>query len=165
MDPVGALIGLAEVALALAGFSAIVLVLSSRTSPIQAEELAFVRIMVSNGVGMAFSSLIAVSLLALEIPPPRVWVLASGIVFVGGLAVSALNFFVFLRGLEDHSSRLVSFWWSFVVVGALIHLVNALGLFAPPSFGAFFLGLVVLLSQAGVQFVYLLYAILGRSEP
>ena len=58
---------------------------------------------------------------------------------------------------------LTIFWWSFVVVSAVIHFVNAAGLLAMPSFGLFFLGVVVLLNQAAVQFVYMVYVLLGRS--
>ena len=165
MDPVGSLIGLAEVSLALAGFAAIVLVLGTRDNPLDAEGLSIVRVMVSNAVGCAFGCVVGVAILAFEFSAPFVWVLLSGLALAAIVAGSTLNFLLFLRHQEGpgslRSSRSV-IWWSFVVVACGIQLVNALGLFAPPSFGPYFLGLVILLSQAGVQFVYMVYVLLGR---
>ena len=88
--------------------------------------------------------------------------LLSAIVLAATIAVSALNFLIFLRHLEARASGTAFFWWSFVAVSCAVHLANVLGLLAPPSFGLFFLGLVILLSQAGLQFVFLVYSLLGR---
>jgi len=167
MDPVDTLIGLSEVSLALAGFAAIVLVLGTRDEPLDNEGLAIVRVMVSNAVGCAFMSLAAVAVLSLEISGPRAWTLLSGLALAGMVAGAAANFFLFLRHVEGRGAPrtlLTIFWWSFVVVSAVIHFVNAAGLLATPSFGLFFLGVVVLLNQAAVQFVYMVYVLLGRSS-
>ena len=162
MDPADTLIGFSEVSLALAGFAAIVLVLGARANSLDSETLSYVRIMVSNAVGSAFAGLISVAILALEVSPPFVWALLSAIVFTATVVVSALNFFLFLRHLEARASGLAFFWWSFPAVGCAVHLANSLGLLAPPSFGLFFLGLVIVLGQAGLHFVFLVYALLGR---
>ena len=163
MDPVDTLISFSEVSLALAGFAAIVMVLGTRAKPLDAEIFGFVRIMVSNAVGSAFAGLFGVAILAIGISPPFVWVLLSAITLAGTVAGSALNFVVFLRHLENRFSGNALFWWSFVAVSCAVHLANAIGLSAPPSFGLYFLGLVILLSQAGLQFVYLVNVLLGRS--
>lgn len=163
MEPTDTLIGLSEVALALAGFTAIVLALGTRANALNAEILAYVRMIVSNAVGSTLVCLFAIAILALGAYPPFVWVLLSTMTLVGTVAASALNFFLFLRQLERRASGEALFWWSFVGVSCALHLVNALGLLPPPSFGLFILGLVVLLSQAALQFIFLVYALLARS--
>jgi hypothetical protein len=163
MDPAGTLIGLAEVSLTLAGFAAIVLVLGSRDAPLGPEMIADVRIMITNAAGSALCCLVAIAFLSLDVTPPHVWLLSSAFVLVGVAVISAANFLLIVRHLEGYSPRLVFLWWSFAAVGAAIHLANALGLFGGPSFGLFFLGMTVLLAQAGTNFVYMVSALLGRS--
>ncbi len=163
MDPVGTLIGLSEISLALAGFAAVVMALYGRANRLDAEITAYVRMMVSNAIGTSFGCLLCVAALALEISTPFVWILLSSIVVIATVAASALNFFLFLRPLEARASGIAFFWWSFVVVSCLVQLANVLGLFASPSFGLFFLGVVILLCQAGLQFVFLVYALLSDS--
>ncbi len=162
MEPVGALVGFAEVSLGLAGFAAIVLVLATRSASIDPVLAANVRILIANGVGSAFSGLIGIMILALGVSPPFAWVLASGFVLLGMIGGSAANFLLFLRHLEAQD-RLVALWWSFALAAAVLHLVNVFGLFDSASFGLFFAGLVVLLGQAGAMFVRMVYALLGRS--
>ena len=65
MDPVGTLVGFAEISLALAGFAAIVLVLATRTASLDPVTTANVRIMIANAVGSAFASLVGVAILAI----------------------------------------------------------------------------------------------------
>jgi hypothetical protein len=163
MDPIGTLIGVSEVSLALAGFTAIVLALGTRANALDAEILSYVRMIVSNAVGSALACLFAVAILALEPSPSLVWVVLSSMALVGTVGGSALNWLLFLRQLERRASGEALFWWSFVGVSCVLHLVNALGLVGPPSFDLFFLGLVVLLSQAALQFIFLVYRLLARS--
>ena len=163
MEPNDTLIGLAEVSLALAGFTAIVLALGTRANALNDEILAYIRMIVSNAVGTALLCLFAIAILALKTSPPLVWILTSTMALVGTVVGSALNFFLFLRQLERRASFEAFFWWSFVAVSCALHLANAASLLAPPSFGLFFLGLIVLLSQAALQFIFLVYAMLSRS--
>ena len=163
MEPVDTLIGVSEVSLALAGFTAIVLALGTRASALDAEILSYVRIIVSNAVGSALICLFGIAILALEPPQSFGWVALSSMALVGTVAGSALNWLLFLRQLERRASGEALFWWSFVAGSCVLHLVNALGLVAPPSFGLFFLGLVVLLSQAALQFIFLVYRLLARA--
>ena len=74
-----------------------------------------------------------------------------------------MNQLLFLRQLKAPNPRMAIVWWTFAVAAGSIQLVNALGLLGPPSFGLMFLGLVVVLSQAGAQFVHMVFAVLGRS--
>ena len=163
MDPGSTLIGFAQVSLALAGFAAIVLVLGSRNAPLGPQMIADVRIMITNAAGSALACLVAIALLSLAVAPPRAWLLSSAFVLVGTAAISAGNYLLILRHLEGYAPRLAFLWWSFAAVGVAIHLVNALGLFGGPSFGLFFLGMTVLLAQAGTNFVYMVSSILSRS--
>jgi hypothetical protein len=141
-----------------------VLVLGGRANRLDSEILGFIRIMVSNAIGTALSCLACVGFLALEISAPFVWTVLSGFVLVGTVAGSALNWFLFIRHHPDRFSGRAFFWWSFVAVSCVVQLANAIGLFASPSFGLFFLGSVILFSQAGLQFVYLVYALLESSS-
>jgi hypothetical protein len=161
MDPASTLIGLAEVSLALAGFAAIVLVLGTRGDPFDADVLAVVRVMISTAVGSAFISLIGVAILGFQIQPPFAWRLLSAIAFAAIAAGSALNIFLFLRGAPR--TRAAVLWLSLMGVATAVHLANALGLLGLPSFGLFLLGFVTLLGLAGIQFVYVVYVLLGRS--
>ena len=143
MDPASTLVGLAEISLALAGFAAIVLVLATRSAALEPDTAANIRVMVLNAVGSAFACLVGVAILALEVPTPLAWRLSSAFVLAGIVAASGLNQLLFLRHLESPNLRLTAIWWSIAVVGCAIHLVNTLGVLGPPSFGLFFLGLVV----------------------
>ncbi|MBW2312950.1 MAG: hypothetical protein JRH10_02080 [Deltaproteobacteria bacterium] len=121
------------------------------------------RIMISNAVGSAFSCLVAIAILALSESPSLAWRLSSGWVLVGTVGVSAANFFLIIRHLEAHAPRHAILWWFFAVASVAIHAANTIGLFGGPSFGLFFLGSVVLLSQAGSQFLFMVSTHLGRS--
>ena len=86
MEPTDTLIGVSEVALVLAGFTAIVLALGTRANALDAEILAYVRMIVSNAVGSALLCLFAIAILALAPSPPFVWVLLSAMALVGTVA-------------------------------------------------------------------------------
>ena len=163
MDPASTLIGLAEVSLALAGFAAIVLVLGTRGNALEPDHAATVRVMVLNAVVSAFFCLFGVAILALEVATPFAWRLMSVFGLVLLVAGSVMNQLLFLRQLKAPNPRMAIVWWTFAVAAGAIQLVNALGLLGPPSFGLMFLGLVVVLSQAGAQFVHMVFALLGRS--
>ena len=163
MDPASTLVGLAEISLALAGFAAIVLVLATRGVALEPEIAANIRVMVLNAIASAFACLTGVAIIALEVPTPLAWLLLSAFALAGIVAIGALNQFLFLRHLEAPNLRLAAVWWSIAVVGFASHLVNALGVLGPPSFGLFFLGLVVLLSQAAAQFVHMVFTLIDRS--
>ena len=162
MDPVGTLIGVAEVALALAGFAAVVLVLDARGGSLEPQHAANVRVMVLNAVGSAFFCLFCVAVLSLEVATPFAWRLMSAVGLVLLVAAGALNQLLFLRHLTP-DPLMATIWWSFAALGGGIQLVNVLGVLGPPSFGLMFLGLVVILSQAAAQFVQMVYALIGRS--
>ena len=162
MDPVGTLIGLAEVSLALAGFAAVVLVLDTRGSSLEPQHAANVRTMVLNAVGSAFFCLFCVAILSLEVAIPFAWRLMSALGLVALVAASVMNQLLFLRHLTP-DPLMATIWWSFAIMAGGIQLANVLGFLGPPSFGLMFLGLVVVLSQAGAQFVQMVYALIGRS--
>ena len=162
MDPVGTLVGFAEISLALAGFAAIVLVLATRTASLDPVTTANVRIMIANAVGSAFASLVGVAILAIGVSPPLAWVMASAFILAGGIVVGALNFLLVLRHLKAQDP-LAILWWSFGVAAGAVHFANVLGIFGSPSFGLFFLGLVILLGQAAAMFVNMVYVLFGRS--
>jgi hypothetical protein len=146
MDPVGTLVGLAEVSLALAGFAAIVLVLGIRADALEPHHAANVRVMVLNGVASAFFCLFAVAILVLDVPKPFVWRLLSALGLFLLIAASVMNYALFLRHLPPQP-LLATIWWSLAAVAGAIQFVNVFGVFSPPSFGLMFLGLVVVLSR------------------
>jgi hypothetical protein len=162
MDPVSTLVGFAEVSVAIAGFAAIVLVLGTRADSLEPHHAANIRVMVLNGVASALFCLFSVAVLAFEISSPLVWRLLSGFGLALLIGASIMNYALFLRHLPP-APRTATVWWSFAAVAGLIQLANAVGAIATPSFALFLLGLVVVLSQAGAQFVQMVYALLGRA--
>jgi hypothetical protein len=118
--------------------------------------------MVLNGVVSAFFCLFAVAVLALEVPAPLVWRLLSAFGLVLLVAASLMNYVLFIRHLPP-DPRMATIWWSIAAVAGLIQLANVAGLLATPSFGLMLMGTVVALSQAGAQFVQMVYALVGRS--
>ena len=142
MDPVGTLVGVAEVSLALAGFAAIVLVLSGRANALEPHHAANIRTMVLNGVGSAVFCLFAAAILAFEVPEPLVWRLLSALGLLLIVVASVANYVLFIRQLPP-DPRMATLWWSIAGVAGLIQLANATGLFATPSFGLMLLGIVV----------------------
>ena len=93
---------------------------------------------------------------------PFAWRLMSLFGLLLLVAGSTLNQVLFLRHLPP-DPRMAAIWWTFGAVAGGIQLINALGVLGPPSFGLMFLGLVVVLSQAGAQFVQMVFSLLGRS--
>jgi hypothetical protein len=164
MHPGDTLVGFSEVALALAGFAAIVLVLGTSGKALDADTLANLRVMVSGAVGAAFAGLTGVAILAFQIEPPSLWILSSSIVLGGTVVGTVLNwYFIFRHSDVGAHVGLAVLWWSFPIVSCMLHLANILGVFAPPSFGLFFLALVTLLALAALQFLHSLYILLGGS--
>jgi len=160
-----ALIGLAEVALALAGFVAIVMVLATRDGSPDPDTAATVRVMISSSVGSAFACLFALAILSFDITPANAWLLSSMLSLVGAAGISTANHYQVLRHLPGPWSLRGSFWWGLAVTGALVHLLNVLGFWGGPSFALFVLGTVVFLAQCGSQFVYTMAKLLGSSGP
>ena len=165
MHPGDTLVGFSEVALALAGFAAIVLVLGTSGKALDADTLANLRVMVSTAIGSAFAGLTGVAILAFQIEPPSLWILSSSIVLAITVVGSVLNWYFIFRHLDTGGPVVLDvFWMSFPIVSSMLHLANIVGVFAPPSFGPFFLALLVLLALAALQFLHSLYVLLGGSS-
>jgi hypothetical protein len=156
------LTGFSEIALALAGFAAIALVLGRREGVLPTGNAFVVQFMVVNTLGPAVLALLAVVLVELGIPEPGLWRLCSGLYLVGaagGVAASLLREREIAQSGEVAMSpgfRRVG--WGMSIVAHGIELVNFIGYPAGPSLGLFLLGLWVMVALGAVQFVVLLFS-------
>ena len=162
MEPVGALSALAEISVGLAGFAAIVLVFGSR-GQVDAESAALVRVLISTAVGCALLSIFGIAVLGLGVDPPRAWRISSAVTVVSFVAMTVLNYRLFLRDVTPRlysTSALIGHALSLICL--CLHLSNVLQFPAPASFGVFYAGQAALLSLAGYSFIYMIYELLSR---
>lgn len=150
-----------EIAVALAGFAAIALVLGRREGVLPAGSAYVVQFMVINALGPAVIALLAAVLLEVGLGEAEATRLCSAVylVLAAFFAVLSRRREVVLAQRGDlvlPRSIGVGLWTgSFVAHG--IQLANCVGFPADPSVGVFLLGLWVLLSMAAAQFVALLF--------
>jgi hypothetical protein len=153
-----------EVALALAGFAAIALVLGQREGAIPPGAIYIVRFMVINALGPALLSLLAIVLAELGMGEPALWRACSGVYVAAALFVGLLSLrhqrALSRAGELVFTGVLNASVWGGSFLAHAIELSNLLGYPAAPSAGLFLLGLWVLLAVAAVQFVALLFLVL-----
>lgn len=156
------LLGFSEIALALAGFAAIALVLGRREGVLPAGSAYVVQYMVVNTLGPAILALLGVVLLELDVAEPGVWRLCSG-VYVAGAAVAFVTALQGQRDVVRSGDFVVPKWftglgWGLSAIAHSIQIVNLIGVPFGPSAGVFLLGLWVLVSLGAMQFVALLFS-------
>ena len=163
MEGSDALSALAEVAIGITGFAAIALVLIRSRDSLPPNILLVIRTMIVNGVFIAFLALFPWVLASGTLPPTEVWRWSSG-AFVFGVLVLVLPVYVreqrALGPLQDSLLRLSLVTWGLAGLMLLVHVANLFGWPLSPSFSAFYLGLWLGLSVAGIAFVFLIYRLL-----
>lgn len=155
------LLTIAEFSLALAGFSAVVLVLARRGGEIDEAAAYIVRFMILNAVGAGFLALLPSLVVALGASEPLVWRLSSAVYVVSVVLLTlplAISQAIEVRGLLARG--LSSAFWTLSAAAHLVQLSNAVGFPFAPSFGGFLLGLMLLLGLAGIQFVVVVFRLL-----
>jgi hypothetical protein len=155
------LLGFSEIALALAGFAAIALVLGRREGVLPSGSAYVVRFMVVNALGPALLALFAFVLQLLGVPEPALWRLCSGLYLVVAVFLLLLSLRQ-ERELKQSGELLLPktfarAMWGGALLAHVVQVSNLVGYPTGPSAGVFLLGLWVLLSLAAVQFVTLLF--------
>ena len=155
------LTSVAEFAIALAGFSGIVVALGKqpgRWAPADRYRLLNVLIF---AFGAGFMAYVPMGLAHAGLAGSHLWRVSSGL-FLCFAVPGAILMFVRTRALpEDVRSlvnplvRLISYTTS--AVGILAQVLNLLGLGLEPQFSVYFLGLVLLLLNGSIQFTRILF--------
>ena len=163
MEGSEALFALSEVAIGIAGFSAVALVLSRNRDSLSPELLFLIRTSTVNGVSNAFLALFPWVLAYASLSPAGVWRWSSGAVLFSILFVSWTVVVRDQRVLDQHDTgvfRMNVAAWVLIGLSTVVHLSNLLGWPFHPSFSAFYLGLWLSLSVAGIAFCFLIYRLL-----
>jgi hypothetical protein len=159
-----ALFALSEVAIGVAGFSAVALVLSRNRDSLSPELLFIIRTSSVNGVTVAFLALFPWVLTYASLSPAGVWRWSSGAVLFSILFIAWTVVVRDQRVLgSPHDTgifRMNVVAWDLIGFSTVVHSGNLLGWPCHPSFSAFYLGLWLSLSVAGIAFCFLIYRLL-----
>jgi hypothetical protein len=151
----------AELALGLAGFTGVLVVLGRQPGRFSAGEAFRLAILLVGSLSALFLSLAPLVLHDLGVAGPALWRTASGF-----MAVTLLGSAVLLAGPtrrfragrhEAYSPWVLTSVASGAVLVFFLQLLNGLGVAWPPNPGVFTLGLVFFLASAAVQFVRILF--------
>ncbi|MEE8078091.1 MAG: hypothetical protein V3T18_03770 [Pseudomonadales bacterium] len=151
---------IAEIGVALAGFSGLVVVLRKKTGPLNEIERYRMSVLLAAAFGAMFLALLPGAMRHLGMADELIWRASSAlltaftVVFVLSWVLSSRRFFTVAREIFNV--------WAFSLM-AVGHLINAglqlsvvLGFWGDGSSGVFLLGLIWLLAHASQQFVRML---------
>jgi hypothetical protein len=151
----------AEIGIALAGFSGLVVVLRKNTGPLNDIEKYRMSVLLATAFGAMFLALLPGALQDLGLNGSRLWRMSSGIlaafslVFFLAWVLSSRRFFHVAREIFSVPA------FSLVVFGHLgnlvLQLLVTLGYWAGREKGVYLLGLLWLLAHASLQFVRMLF--------
>ena len=148
----------AEVAVALAGFSALVVAVRQRGGEdLPPHYRGLVGLLIERSLVAVFLSLLPVLLVGLAVPPPRVWFLASGVLaaYITSLAWRT----AVLRRREPSLGEFVDGAMFFILYGLgllvlVLQLAHALGLGVQQSVWWYLVGLTWLLMSIAYLFYF-----------
>lgn len=167
MDAFDTLLTLAEVSLGLAGFAGIVVVFGRGRDELPAADAFRLLALVGCSLGTLFLSLISVALGFLGVAEPGLWQWSSAL-FVASLV--PVHVFAFVRVRRDVAEilevvpvYLLPIGVCLFVTNFIAQICNSLGVGWSPSFGVYFLGLLLYLGFAAVQFARMLFVRPSRS--
>jgi ABC-type iron transport system FetAB permease component len=151
----------AEIGIALAGFSGLVVVLRKRSGSLNDIEKYRMSVLLATAFGAMFLALLPGALQQLGLDDDVVWRASSGILtafslaFVLGWVLSSRRFFNVAREIFNVPA------FSLMTIGHLINLVSqlsvTLGMWGDSKPGVYLLGLLWLLAHASQQFVRMLF--------
>lgn len=161
IDVASALLTLAQVAIGLAGFSAILVALSGKPHQWTPVDAFRIRNILAFSFQSVFLSLIPFVLAFFSLPEPTVWKVSLLIIAVATLG----NVLLVLSGVYRLSrperavlnAAVVSTVTAILFTTAAVELLAAFGIVRPPP-GVFFLGLVILLGVSTVLMARFLFA-------
>lgn len=160
-DPFDALFTVAEVAIALAGFSGVVAVLGQRSSgEWSAPDWLRFAMLLAFSFGAVLFSLLPTLVLALGASEPAAWGISSVLLvvfFVSGWGLVVRRVTALGEVAAEQFPQRIGLTVAALSLPVLVMLVlNALSVGFSREFGPFFLGVLWLLSLAGFQFYRLL---------
>ncbi len=171
MDQFDAMTIIAELALGIAGFSGVIVALSSRPGEWSRVDRLRLATLLATGLGALFLVLFAMMLIMLQVDIDLVWRISSLLMALHGLVImitivpGAWSITRDTSGMKAPYSVAV-FIPTVILAGLniLAQSVNAVGILTIDRFGIFFAGLVILLLNSGTQFVRLLFLARGTDE-
>jgi hypothetical protein len=155
------LIGLAQIALGLAGFTGVVIAFGNRPSEWTDADRTRFFLLLTSSIGAIFNTLLPLSINALGLEAPLLWQVSSLITALCFIAIS-LFYYLRLHGLRkrkednDVSYPLTAFLSAGSLTTIVVQLLNARGAFRAP-FGIFLTGLLWGLFVPAVQFGRMVY--------
>jgi hypothetical protein len=151
LDAQETLSGIAEVAVALAGFSGLFVALRTGREALSHVERQALLLMLTLSLGAAVISLAPIPLLLFGVPEPLVWL--AGCLSMGVLLAVVAGWTTRVR----RSSRFPKITWAVLSVTwgfVFLQVVGAGGLFGVPRPAAFAAGLWWAISAAAIQFIF-----------
>ena len=161
MDPQEILTTIAEIGIALAGFSGLVVVLRKNDGPLNAIEKYRMSVLLAMAFGAMFLALMPGILMRLGLSGDILWKVSSAllvvfsIIFVLAWVLSSRRFFHVAREIFNVPA------FAAMTIGHLVNMLLqtgvVLGLWADQSIGVYLLGLAWLLAHASQQFIRMLF--------
>jgi hypothetical protein len=152
---------IAEIAIALAGFSGLVVVLRKNNGPLTAIEKYRMTVLLATAFGALFLALLPATLQQLALSGDVIWKTSSAlltafsIIFVVSWVLSSRRFFHVAREIFNVAA------FSLMIAGHLTNVVLQMsivfGFWADRMAGAYLLGLIWLLAHSSQQFVRMLF--------
>jgi len=157
----GAFQSLAEFAIALAGFTSVVVVFSRRDGEFHPADRFRIRIALVASLGAAFLALVPVGLELTDLSPSAVW-RASSLVLVAAVAWDSIHADARLRRLSPEaravlSSQLSTFLRLLRLFAFVAGLLNATGLLFAPQPSAYFFAVLCALLYGAIAFVRMVF--------
>ena len=161
MTDSGAFESLAEFAIALAGFTSVVVVFSRRDGELHPADRFRIRAALVSSLGAAFLALVPVGLELTGLPSSAVW-RASSLVLVAAVAWDSIHTEVRRRRLSPNarsvlSSRISGFLRALRLFSFVAGLLNATGVLFAPQPGAYFFAVLCALLYGAIAFARMVF--------
>jgi hypothetical protein len=167
LDAFDTLLTLAEVSLGLAGFAGIVIVFGRGRGVLAPADSFRLLALVTCSLGTLFLSLISIALGFVGIAEPELWRWSSAMMIAVMVPAHCYAFVRIRRHvaeiLEVIPFYVIPFGMSLFAINLIAQFCNALNVVWAPSFGVYFLGLILYLAFAAVQFARMLFVRPGGS--
>lgn len=152
MQGADALFVIAEISIALAGFTGVLAALYARGSWHPLDKWRTISLLLAGFVALGIA-LLPFGLYSLGLDGSALWRTSSAVFVGAGIAATVVVVrYQPPRASIPQFSLTAPLFWSVVSINLLAQLLNALGVLTSGTFGVFYLGLVVNLLVGGMQF-------------
>jgi hypothetical protein len=165
MDPSGTLLTIAEIAVAFAGFAALVSVLGRRQdSETRSLDALRLQLMLEVTLEVALFALLPLPFIGV-ISEPEIWRIASGLRLIGLLGSIAYSMHrARLQPRAFEQRWLTVSTLSLAALGLLVNLANVFGLGGSHAFSLFLASMVAGLTSSGLLFLAVAGSVLGAQR-